>query len=86
MKLRDYQVEAVANVYRLFGLHPAGPDDEPIVARYREFDADGSSDRAREDSHDGRTSGDVAAGTSDVDESSLRAEQASSSDLRGFLF
>ena len=85
MKLRSYQVEAVANVYRIFGLHPAGPDDEPIVQRYRQLDANGSSDRRGENGNDGGPSGDVAAGASNDAVAPIRVEQAGSNDLRGFL-
>lgn len=60
MKLRDYQIEAIANVYRIFGLHPAGPDDEPIVVKYREIDANGSGDRTGENGDDERAGGNVA--------------------------
>ena len=60
MKLRDYQVEAVTNVFRIFGIPPAGPDDCQVVEQYRlesgqrSVDADGSGDGLREnDLHGG---------------------------------
>lgn len=43
MKLRDYQVDAIVNIFQLFNIKPAGPDDEPIVQRYNEKCASGSS-------------------------------------------
>ena len=42
---RDYQIDAIAEIYRKFGVEPAGPDDDPIVAACR-------SDRHRENGHD----------------------------------
>ncbi len=86
MQLRDYQLEAIANVYVIFGLHPAGPDDEPIVQRYREINPVSGSNGDRQNSDDGGNSGDLAAGASDDDESPLRAEQTSTGNLRGFLW
>ena len=59
MKLRPYQVEAVSNVFRIFGIPPAGPTDEPVVKHYRDrerggpIDIDGGSNGAREHGQDG---------------------------------
>lgn len=67
MQLRDYQVEAIANVYISLGIEPAGTDDDPVVRRYREIIVDGGSDGDRQNGHDGWLGGNLAAGSSDDD-------------------
>ncbi len=67
MQLRDYQVEATANVYSVFGVHPAGPSDEPVVQQYRKIGPDGGSDWVGKDRDDVGTCDDVANRSGDDD-------------------
>jgi len=60
-RFRAYQVTAIGDIFCRFGVEPAGPDDDPIVAYCR-------SNRAREDQHDGRAGGQVAGRARDADE------------------
>ena len=74
MKLRDYQVEAVANVFRIFGIPPAGPDESQVVKQYRlesgqrQVESDGSGDGLREDDLHGSTGEPLADRSSDDDQ------------------
>lgn len=58
IRFRDYQVTAIANIFRLFGVDPAGPEDDPVVARCR-------SNGTGEDSCDGRSDSSLADRQSD---------------------
>lgn len=57
---RDYQINAIASIFRKFELDPAGPPDDQIVAAC-------CGDGAREDCDDGRVSAVVADRTGDDD-------------------
>lgn len=57
---RKYQIEAIARVFKLTGVEPAGPDDEQVVAYCR-------SHRTRQNSDDGRLSATLAERSSDDD-------------------
>jgi hypothetical protein len=67
MQLRDYQVEAIVNVFIKFGLHPAGPDDELVVDRFRKICGDGCGDRFGKNPPNGRSSENVAEGANNDD-------------------
>lgn len=66
---RDYQLDAIAKLYEQFGITPAGPPSDQIVAHCRR-------NRNWEDSRDGRVGSLVAGRSGDDDQSSLRAESA----------
>lgn len=67
IRFRDYQIDVIANIFQLFGIEPAGPKDDPIVARCR-------SNRDGQDDSDGRSNSPLAGGSSDDAEPSVRTE------------
>lgn len=69
LRFRDYQLDAIASIFRVFGLQPAGPESDQIVARC-------SSDRAGEDSNHGWASEELADRSCDDDKPSIRTESA----------
>jgi len=48
IRFRDYQLDAIANIFTEFGVEPAGPDDDQIVAACR------SRNGTRENGNHGR--------------------------------
>jgi len=67
LRFRDYQLDAIASVYRQFGLEPAGPEEDQIVAHCRGY---GNG----QDCDHGRAGEVVANGEGDDDEPPLRVE------------
>ena len=58
IRLRDYQLDALANVFRAFNIEPAGPSEDAVVAYCR-------SNRTRQDGEDGSTGKPLAEGSGD---------------------
>jgi hypothetical protein len=57
---RKYQLDAIARVFAIVGVQPAGPDDEQVVAYCRGY-------RIGEDGDHGRLGSTLARGSSDDD-------------------
>lgn len=70
MQFRDYQLDAIAQLFREFGVEPAGPETDQIVARCR-------GNWPGEDGNYGRASEELANGSSDDDKPPIRVEPTS---------
>lgn len=64
---RDYQLTTIADAYRSFGVYPAGPKDDAIVAAC-------GGNGTGENRHHGSTSEELATGARDDDVSPLRTQ------------
>ena len=60
---RDYQSVAIATIFSKFGIEPAGPENDEIVAACRRY-------RLRENGHDGPAGKTLAGGPNTSGESS----------------
>ena len=69
LRFRDYQLDAIASLYRAFGVFPAGPESDQIVARCSGYGVG-------QDGNHGRDGSELASRSSDDDEPSVRVEPA----------
>ena len=73
MQLRDYQLEVITNVFRIFGIPPYGDELDPVVREFRDRSGDGSIDSAggingvRKNNFDGGNSEPLASGPGNDD-------------------
>ena len=79
MQFRDYQLNAIRAVYEQFGITPAGPENDQIVAHCR-------GDSVRQNRVDGRASEVVASGPSDANEPQIRTEPTGNQPAQQYLW
>ena len=79
VKFRDYQLDAIKSIFDEFGIEPAGPPTDQIVAHC-------SGNRSWEDSDNGGTGESVADRQGDDDKPPVRDKPASTSPTQFDLF